>query len=350
MMHSTVPVTPTHSTNLLMPFYSGDAFIIEGTDFTAKEYEEGKRLCLVEKWFADNNNLSVGDEISLPLYTANYKHSPGVLGDYSNMFLNGQGKIYSIFSNQNYKISGIYDTAPKMSAESKYQMGNCEIIVPWNSIKESDENNIVAYGPMMGYTTSFQIPNGAIEDYLKIWEKQDVKGLDITFYDKGYTQLKDGLTQMKEMALILLVTGIVTTILILLFFCHLFISKQKERTAIERSLGMSKKQCRTSILSGIMTIVIVGSMIGSMLSLFFIQKVVQQFGEKSYYDTTYSSGHVGSAGKQEESDLVIYTQNSILIVIVTEVGIILLAYVISTVGIRKNLRYDILKLLGEKRD
>lgn len=348
-MHDTVPVTPTHSTNLLMSFYSGDSYVVEGKDISPQEYEQGEKVCLIPRDFAKNNNISIGDTINLPLCTANYRFTAGYAGGYFNMFLNAEGKVYPVFSQHDYRVTGIYMNAPGASVAPKYQMGNCEIIVPWDSIEESDENNIVAYGPMMGYNTTFQIPNGTVEKYMAAWEKQGIDGLDITFYDKGYTQMKDGLDQMKELAVILFFAGSVTALLILLFFCHLFISRQKKRTAIERSLGMSRKMCKASLLRGIMVIVVAGSIAGSILGYALVRKTVEQIGGEDYYDVRYSVSALSTEGSEDEVHID-YFGSSQWIAVFTGLGITLLAYFLSTVEVKKNLRYEPLKLLGKRQD
>lgn len=51
-------------------------------------------------------------------------------------------------------------------------MGFNEIIIPANSVKNSDKGNIVDYGPMTGSTASFQIANGTIPEYMEKWENK----------------------------------------------------------------------------------------------------------------------------------------------------------------------------------
>lgn len=345
-LHHSVPVTPTHSTGLLMAFYRGDAYICEGADITEEQYEAGERVCLIGKEFAEDNGLHVGDRIPLRLRTANYRYSAGI--GIENLFLNPEGKLYPIFSDHEYIITGIYDLIPEGSSGygDGYQMGHCEIIVPWDSIEESDEDNIWVYGPMMGYTTSFQIPNGTIDAYMEAWNRQETDGLTITFYDKGYSHLRDGLDRMKALGLLLLGAGIVTVLLLLLFFGHLFISRQKRRTAVERSLGTDEKQCRYSLLSGMLLIVIFGSTLGSFLGYRFTENASAQAGGKEYYDTAYSSSflHVDT-GEDAEID---YETAGEWIIALNIGGILLAAYAISDMEIRKNLRCEPLRLLGER--
>lgn len=68
-----VPVTPTRSTELLSFFHNGQAAIVEGTDISSDEYENGSKACLVPQGFAELNNLEVGQKIKLQLYFTDYK-------------------------------------------------------------------------------------------------------------------------------------------------------------------------------------------------------------------------------------------------------------------------------------
>ena len=167
----------------------------------------------------------------------------------------------AVFEESTYKIVGIYDT---VSAEisRNYQMAGDEMIVPMNSIQNRDSCNILAYGPMKGSTTSFQIPNGSIDKFMEEWEKQGITDLDITFYDRGYRELKSGIDQMKSMSILLCSIGLSISIFLLLLFNHLFIAKQKKRIAIERCMGVSKGSCRMSLMTGMLLILLAGSFFG----------------------------------------------------------------------------------------
>lgn len=93
------------------------------------------------------------------------------------------------------------------------------------SIEARDGTNLVACGPMTDATTSFQIPNGSIDDFLKGWAEYGTDRLTFTFYDMGYSRLKKGIENMKAISLVLLAAGVVLTALLLFFFSHLFITK-----------------------------------------------------------------------------------------------------------------------------
>ncbi len=342
----TVPVIPIQGTKLLMPFYDGDATIIEGRDISREEYQKGDKVCLVPSEFATNNNLDVGDRLRLPLYIADY-YSP-IQYFNGGSLLNAKGEIYPAFEDSTYTIVGVYQALIKSFNEtSAYDLAENTVIIPSASVENSDENNLTGIGPMKGYSTSFEIPNGTIDEYTAAWEKQGIPALDINFFDKGYTKIKAGLDDMMNTASVLLIAGTVITLLILILFCHLFITKQRKRTAIERSLGMSKKGCITSLLTGILVIVIPACVIGSALSYYLTGYAAEQVTAahiEQAYDTTYSDW------VSADTDAEAYTvsmENSLNNAFVG-LWVIPAALVVAIVNIRGNLKSEPLRLLGEK--
>ena len=293
----TFPVTGTGATMLLMPFYQGDAYICEGNDISQEEYETGEKVCLVSRTFAQNNALSIGDMVHTALYYTNAKDTAsrnyGIDGTqgFSFNFLNADGEVPAVFEESTYKIVGIYDTVSAEISRS-YQMAGDEMIVPMNSIQNRDSCNILAYGPMKGSTTSFQIPNGSIDKFMEEWEKQGITDLDITFYDRGYRELKSGIDQMKSMSILLCSIGLSISIFLLLLFNHLFIAKQKKRIAIERCMGVSKGSCRMSLMTGMLLILLAGSFWGCTLGAVFADRISQKDFYQTAYDMTYSNVNV----------------------------------------------------------
>ena len=148
-----------------------------------------------------------------------------------------------------YTIVGMY--SGKVGLSDEYGLAPNEILIPSHSVKNSDTNNLVAYGPMRGSTTSFQIENGRIQDFMEKWSEQGIENVEIVFYDGGYTQLKAGIDNMKNISRILVIMGLVLILMVLSYFTWLFIIRQGERTAIERCLGFSRKSCFLSLFTSI---------------------------------------------------------------------------------------------------
>ncbi|MDO5541150.1 MAG: hypothetical protein Q4F83_13970 [Eubacteriales bacterium] len=287
-----IPVTPVSDISLLMSFYNKDAYIKEGRSFEETDYEEGKKVCLVSGYFAKNNKLEAGDKLPLSLIMVCFGRSTQQY--LPPAFLNAQGKFYEAFEEEEYEIIGIYDLVPGTDRYSDYTLQNNEVLIPYTAVGGTIKDNIAYYGPMKGYNTSFRIPNGSIERYKELWEKQENGELDIQFYDRGYTQLKKSLDSIRKIAVILVVSGSVTVLLILIFFCHLFITGQNVRTAIERSLGMGRWQCMVSMMSAVLILAAAGGFVGSAAGGSLTGKVAERMEGTPQYNREFSDGAIGA--------------------------------------------------------
>jgi len=347
-----IPVIPVNGTKLLLAFHSGDASIVDGRDISVDEYASGEKVCLVDRTFAANNHLKVGDGLRLPLYYANYTISSGRAFfnpiPYSNMIselVNANGEGYSTFEDSVYRIVGIFD-APKPYSSSDYQMGYNTVIIPWKSVKNSDENNIIGMGPMKGYNTSFQIPNGSIPQFLSKWESLGISDLKIVFYDNGYSRIKSGLEAMKKTAVILFAIGLAATLIVIVLFCQLFISKQKKRTAIERSLGMNKKLCTLSLLAGLMLVVIAAYAFGSLTGYELTDYMIMQRSLDSHesFDLSFSNWRATADTNVNMS----VSMEGIWRGALVSACIIPVTLIYALISIALNLRHEPMQLLGEK--
>ncbi len=345
MSYEFLPVTATRNLNLIMAFYAKEAYLAEGEAFSEEDYQTGRRVCLISDGFARRNNLKVGDSVHLALRYANYKTSAYLGGAGCN--LNAQGEAYEVFEESDYRIKGIYTALAGASRGDGYLLERNEIFIPTASIKNSDENHIAAYGPMKGYTTSFQIPNGreSIENFKALWEAQGVSYVDISFYDGGFCQLEEGLKNMERMSVILLAAGLVSAVCIVVFFCHLFIAKQKKRAAIERCLGMRKGQCAVSLLAGVLVIALAGCIAGAFTGQFFAEKAAGEMLKTQEYDTRYSNGALQR--ESEEREEVAYLTKMDVRVTAAAGGLVFaFTLAVAAAGIRRNLRQEPLALLA----
>lgn len=351
MIKNSFSVTGTNKLQLLMPFYNQDAYIIEGREITSEEFAVGKNVCIIPQGLAQRNSLKVGDSIELKLFQAILGRSAGEDNSrYTNtQLLNAEGKAYDIFEEQSYNIVGIYQ-ADNLAADSAFVMAENEVVIPSKSLKSSIENNISRYGPMSAATTSFQIQNGTIEEFMKFTSQKVIEDVEITFYDGGYSKLEKGLKQMKALSMILLSAGFIMMILILILFTHLYITANKKRTMIERTLGVSSKQCLVSLLSGVILMLSIGSITGGGIGGGISHKMSGNTAGVSYYNTEYGSNmmmlkeaEVADINSQMNIDrMIIYNT------IISSSILILSGSVIAVGKAIGNIKQNPLKLMGER--
>ena len=256
--NDTQPVVGTNSTDLLLPFYEGSAWVYEGRYPTEEEYAQGSPVCLAPREFVENNGLSVGDQVMTHLYytcTADRAdddyHITGGGGYY--LILGLDGKLLSPFEEKAYTIVGLYDYTPSVKG-----IGREELIVPLNSVENKTENYLL-FGAMTDENTSFQIENGTITDFLEASAKNGMDNLVYTFYDRGYSALMEEIQNLKNMSAALLVMGLIAAVILTMQISHIYITKQKNRLSIERLLGMTGKRCSHISLAGVLILLLLGT-------------------------------------------------------------------------------------------
>lgn len=302
--NKTVQVLPTDSLALLPSFHEKESQVLEGREISTEEFEKGKAVCMVSKSFAQRNGLRVGDTIPLSLYYADYGDAPGYLEQMVDFgLLNARGEVYPAFWETKYEIVGFYQYTPSEEKDvNSVEIGGDMILIPANSVKASDENNIVKYGPMQMGTTSFQIPNGSAADFLENFkEVENSDFLEIRFDDNGYEQVLRELESAGNTAALLAVTGFLSAAALLLLLAFFFIVKQKRRTAIERSLGMTRSQCRKSLLGGILLFTFFAALTGSLIgkSLYSSVKGVLARETEQEYSMKYSTWQTREPSQEE---------------------------------------------------
>ncbi len=339
------PVTGTYQTALLMPFYNGQAYICEGRDISEEEYANGGKVCLAPKTFMENNGLSVGDSVKVQLLYTDRKANAGRMFSLGGGQVDAGGNPLEVFETSDYTVVGIYDVTFS-GTESIFDPGADELIVPMESIEARHGTNLMSCGPMTDVTSSFRIPNGSIDEFLRGWAQYGTDKLEFTFYDMGYSRLKAGIDNMKAVSLILFASGVILTVLLLFFFSHLYITKQAERTAIERSLGMKPAQCRWSMLSGFAMLTLIGSVLGAAAGFRMSVDISAANAGETYYETAYTAGITGTVNEipvEEAADSKMPAAYCTLFIVAAGVGI-------AWAKMNRSLKREPMRLLAERAE
>lgn len=345
-----LPVTPVNDVQMIMAFYEQRAYIKEGRTISQEEYEQGSNVCLVPKYLATKLQLKVGDTLRLPLLYASYGETPAMNfgtneGGFGFVLLNADGEMYEVFDDQIYEVVGIYDVTS--NPEGDYALSPIEVFIPFDSVKGSWENHIVSYGPMSAANTTFEIENGSIKEFLEQWNGQEfAKELEVTFFDKGYSEFERGIESRKKMSDVFLISGLLLTTIILIFFCNLFIMGQKQKISAERVLGMTRKECCISALAGLLLVALAGVVLGSSLGLFLTKYVSGGMSSTLFYDTLYSITRV----QVVENHSYGMTDGNIWTVVITVGVLVVLVLAIAGVYLKEVLKDTPLQMLGKIED
>ncbi len=350
--YRTVPVLPTAATHLLLPFYNETAFIAEGEDISPEEYESGARVCLVSANFAKMNGLSPETrcvcrftmptmktcqttcfrnptirprlEASSPGCRRAFEHRRRAVCRFLRPRVCHQGHLYKhVREGRRIRHGRQYHRDPGGVGAG---------------VRRGQHPRL---RPMQDTTTTFQIPNGSIETFMERWLSQGNEELEFTFYDRGYTQLQRGLENMKRISLLFMAIGAVLSLALVFFFCHVFVSKNKMRTAVERMLGYTRKQCAVSLLSGFLLAAAIAISAGCAAGIVAEGRITAGLTSQTYYDTSFTVGPMGRDGValEETSVSALYSPGAGL-------ALLLVTGLISAVFLRGNVSEEPLKLLG----
>lgn len=265
-----LPVIPTNDVQLLPTFHTKNAFMDSGREITPEEFACGAKVCMISDVDA-LSGVRVGDKINLSMQMALYGYKPDWLDtfEYSQGFiefkpLDAQGKPLEAFFEDEYEVVGVYRQVYPNSGELYGEA----VIVPTKSITASDENNIVYYSPMNDWSTSFRIPNGKIAEFNTALHNAvpEASRLEIIYDDNGYEDIMQSLKNARLSAMLLLAVGALAALTVIVLLIYFFVFKERKRTAIERSLGLSKSQCRVSLMSGILVLAVPAVVLGSWVS------------------------------------------------------------------------------------
>lgn len=345
-----IPVIPTKDLELLYSFHQDDAIIVEGKTIDANEFKMGEKVCLISQDFSQNTGYEVGDSIEIQFHFIDYSDSTGMVS-YTNgltlgdkQLLHEDGTSYKIFQTDYFKIVGIYSYS-KIENENQFGLGANAIIVPMDAVVEND-NNIIKEGAMQEWNTSFRIKNGTTDKFIEEFSKiPESSFLEIKFYDNGYEQFKEGLENIMLIAELLFIVGGALIIVVIVFFLYFTIVRERKRTAIERALGFTKKQCISSLIVGILilnfTATIVGGLVGGLLSANIPDKM---YDEKKMFSTEYTKGF-------QDDEMISFEVNdnlSVEIMMFMIIGQNLIVFFIGRILIEKNWGENPIYLLGRK--
>ena len=171
----------------------------------------------------------------------------------------------------------------------------------------------------------------------------------MTFDDKGYERFASQMNNLQTIAIIIFLVGFVSVIASSAFLLYSAIIRQRRRTAIERALGMSQRECRTSLLTGIMILTIIAASVGGAVGGIANERMLNGASlEEDYFSFMYSKGIIGNEDKEmsvaANQDIV---RNSIVLAVSVEViGV----FAMSLFLIGKNLKLNPIQLLGVREE
>src|SRR5690554_6426651 len=285
----TFGVYGTNDLQSMLAFHQGNAVLAEGRFFTQQEYLNGERVCLINAATLDNNDLEIGDHISLDLYIANSKWTN--LGHDVDNFDPSADTIDS----GSFESIGTYMELDNMGPD--YGIPE-QIFIPQNSIHQ--QPNIISSHNFV----SFRLRNGSaeafmteIEEHFPEMQVSPAGNVSITIYDQGYSKISGALDSMQNTALLLTVVGAGAGLVLIVLLGNLFVGRQLRTIAVMYSLGVSRQKCLAFLMLGIILLVgtaaLLGAITGSVLSNSVMTDIYAQSLETAEIDLAYSDIYGG---------------------------------------------------------
>jgi len=298
-----LPVTMVSSLKASETYFNRQMIIREGREFLPEEYEEGNNnVIIVSKTIADFYELGIGDNINLKLHYA--KKGTG-LSDFI--------REYTFANEAEYKIVGIFEN----NEAERYK-----IYMPKASWIEQDFSSPVL--------ARYHIKNGKSDKYMEAVRKYLLPEMEFIVYDQGYQAATKPIVELKNISVLILVLSGLSGIAIILLFSYLYVIKQKDTIINMLSLGAGKKRTIAYILWGSITLVLLASAIGAMVTSGFLydltQKIYSRMSSLYSTDMRYSERAIGL---RLEFDATVRTNSWLPLIIILAVILISLTVLLS---------------------
>lgn len=183
-----------------------------------------------------------------------------------------------------------------------------------------------------------------MQQNLEASAKHGVDNLVYTFYGRGYSALKEGIQNLKNMSAALLVMRAAAAVILTLQISHIYITRQKRRLSIERLLGVTGKKCRDICLTGILILLLMRTVPGVAAGMAVSERV--DIGDMGQEDFNRKYSNLGLMAKVE---IDLSGQNQGNLAVSCMMGRLVLGVGISGVKARNILKREPLYLVEDER-
>lgn len=253
----------------ILTIEEGKQNLVDGRVFTEEEVSSGANVAVVNKKFADFNNLTVGDDFVLTLYFYDWENvdesgNAPLLGQYDAP-LNIIGIHENIEEEEGQQPDG---RDVWMAQDQEFQAGN-SMYVPngvistisreysnfyFQDLSEEDKEAM-----NQEYYTPIYILNGPddADNFITDTEAILPKYYHVISNDSSYQQIAGPLQQTSRLAGYVLYVAIAATILIITLVVLLFLRDRKHELGIYMSLGEKRGRVLTQILAEVLIIALI---------------------------------------------------------------------------------------------
>jgi hypothetical protein len=221
----------------------------DGRTFSSMEARTGARVCLVSRLFAEHNELSVGDTLSLEMYAAT-PETLSVTDTYeTGLEVNRNIWVASLYNPDldvtepiEYTIIGIFNTLLVDSGD--YAISPNTIVIPDRSFEGVAGEPISRFYvpefiPLL--VDGLIVPNGQIDKAMDAINSV-LDGYDgmFRFYDQGYRTLRTALTNLRFGMSWILSLAIASWATVMFLFITFYVARKRREAAVLYALGISR--------------------------------------------------------------------------------------------------------------
>lgn len=256
-----VPVLAVNRLEGMADFASGAAVVTEGRRFTETEYADGAPVCIISETLAQQNGLSVGDKLSLSMYEVEndlpitFKNQDQAYNPRASFYVPENG----FAQETEYAVIALYRQQDQWVSSPTSFTPNT-VFVPEKSV------TCRMVGGEQGVWLSTILRNGTIEKLEKKLAEQGLSGT-VTYYDQGYSEIRENLSSYYRIAQIVLLTGLALWVVVLAVFLALFPLQRGKDARRMWTLGVPQKRIFLHIWGSDLFLCIIGTILALAVSL-----------------------------------------------------------------------------------
>lgn len=246
--------------------------IVEGRDFTKAERQNGTRVCLIHELLAQNAGLSVGDTITLNLYsTDNALPYQSFRGD-GRGILNPTASFYfettPFMETAEYTIVGIWrgETWPVLK-DDPYAYSANTVFVPKSSVhSQMEECDSIIFNTII-------LENGKISAFHELAINSAYAGR-FNYNDQDYSTVAANFHNYDSLSRQVFKTGVAIYVILLFLYLLLYPASQRKGVRTMQSLGCTFGKRFGHVMTASLATLVPAAALGIMLGLRLWDKVV----------------------------------------------------------------------------
>lgn len=288
----------TKDLNMIKEFHEGKYFISSGRKFTKEEYENGDRVAIISESVAVKNSLKPGDTIKLSLYE-------------EDEFLDRnfyEYTIVGIYKKPSWQVETTdltsYQPKNKMAYGQEYIMftvntASNHIFIPFGSavgvpeFRDYYDNGLwydasdpekISHAPDFSFTLK---KNSYIDDFLEEMKPLTDSGYVISYYDQGYSGIRNSLTEMRRSSLVMLISTMFGAGAIEAFAIYILIVTRKRDMTIMLAMGTPRGKVFASFFLSLILIFAMATGIGLAAGGYAAGSMVKSYSAELYTEPEF---------------------------------------------------------------